>query len=208
LAAAPADGWVDGVTLHALPTVSIDALADLALLDSAQRARAQRFVRPGDAAAYVALHAALRRVLAPEAPAALVYTQGPHGKPAARGGPEFSLSHCPGHAWVALSAGPPVGLDIEVPRPMAELAGMAAQVMTAAEHAAWLALPEDQRLAAFVRLWTRKEACLKCWGVGLSRSPAMLHTGWDTLTDVQGLRLYTDTYNPGCLVLSLALGGP
>lgn len=208
MAAAPADGWAAGVTLHALPIASVDAHADLALLDSAQRTRAQRFVRPGDAAAYVALHAALRRVLAPGAPAELVYTQGPHGKPAAVGGPEFSLSHCPGHAWVAVSPGPPVGLDIEVLRPMAELAGMAAQVMTATEHTAWLALPADQQLPAFVRLWTRKEACLKYWGVGLSRSPAMLHTGWDAITTVQGLRLHTATYNQGCLVLSLAQEGP
>lgn len=197
-----------GVALHALPTVSVDAHADLALLDSAQQGRARRFVRPGDAATYVALHAALRRVLAPEAPAELVYTQGPHGKPAAQGGPEFSLSHCPGHAWVAVSAGPPVGLDIEVLRPISELAGMATEVMTADEHTAWLALPPDQQLPAFVRLWTRKEACLKCWGVGLTRSPALLHTGWDAVGTVQGMRLHTDTYNQGCLVLSLAQEGP
>lgn len=202
------DSGVDGVTLHALPTLSTDPAGDLAQLDEAERARAGRFVRPGDAAAYIATHAALRRVLAPAAPAALVYVQGPHGKPAVAGGPEFSLSHCPGHAFVAVSAGPPVGLDVEPLRPFAELHRVAAEVMTAAEHAAWQALPDDDRLPAFVRLWTRKEACLKCWGLGLTHRPALLHTSWGEVDSVQGLRLRTDTYNQRCLVLSLALGGP
>lgn len=79
----------------------------------------------------------------------------------------FNLSHSDGLALIAVSSEGPVGVDLEWMRPVQDLAELAREHFTAQEAEGLLALPADERLATFLRVWTRKEACLKAWGVGL-----------------------------------------
>jgi 4'-phosphopantetheinyl transferase len=75
--------------------------------------------------------------------------------------PGFSLSHS-GH-WVACAISPAavLGLDIEITDAERDLAGIAETAFHPAE-AAWLGnRPGDERVAAFYRLWTLKEALFK-----------------------------------------------
>lgn len=60
-----------------------------------------------------------------------------------------------------------------------------------AEFLALCAVDPDQRLEAFLRCWTRKEACLKALGSGLSIEPGVFEAGIETeprftAIDVQG----------------------
>lgn len=90
---------------------------------------------------------------------------GPHGKPFLPGGPHFSLSHSGRLAVLAVSEAA-VGVDVEKPRPVSE---SVARRYFQPEEQSWMAENPTDR---FFRLWTRKEAVLKCCGRGLSLSPA------------------------------------
>jgi 4'-phosphopantetheinyl transferase len=75
--------------------------------------------------------------------------------------PGFSLSHS-GH-WVAcaISSSAVLGLDVEIIDATRDLAGIAEAAFQPAE-AAWLgSRPDAERVAAFYRLWTLKEALFK-----------------------------------------------
>jgi 4'-phosphopantetheinyl transferase len=98
-----------------------------------------------------------------------------HGKPEAvgPGGPggehvSFSLSHSGALAAVAVVTGARVGIDIEVERPRARLAALAARVLDSEAHADWLDLEPDAQLHAFLEQWTAKEAYLKAIGAGIT----------------------------------------
>jgi 4'-phosphopantetheinyl transferase len=130
---------------------------------------------------YVVAHGALRLVLGARVdgdPAALrfeltcaVCGSHEHGRPALAGdgGTSFSLSHSSDVAVVAI-APERVGVDVEVVRPRRYLDRVARRVLTDGELAQWVALPEHEQLAMFLRAWTAKEAYLKMLGVGLTRS--------------------------------------
>lgn len=150
----------------------LTAQADDGVLSAEEAARAARFAFDADRRRYAAAHAVLRRILARYlgcAPAEVLYDLGPQGKPAlAGGGLEFNMSHCGDLALYAVTQGREVGVDIERMRPEVgrELAG--AGFLTPSETGELLALPEAERPKAFFTVWTRKEACLKATGKGLS----------------------------------------
>jgi 4'-phosphopantetheinyl transferase len=166
---------------------------DLALLDDDERARADRFRRAASRALFVGAHAALRRrlgALLGADPRSLRFARsaclrcgGPHGKPILAGDHagelHFSLSHS-GNAAAVAAACAAVGVDLEAVRPLA------------AENLAARFFGDDERRqvaaatdpgAAFVRLWTRKEALLKATGEGigggLASVPALPPPGAD-----------------------------
>jgi 4'-phosphopantetheinyl transferase len=95
-----------------------------------------------------------------------------HGRPSVDGDDRvsFSVSHSGAFAVIALAAGDVrVGVDVEEVRPRRRLDALAARVLNDDEYAAWLALdPGDERLRAFLRVWTAKEAYLKALGIGIS----------------------------------------
>ena len=110
-----------------------------------------------------------------------------HGRPTVPGAPgiSFSLSHSGSFAVVALAAGGErVGVDVEEIRPRARLHALAARVLSAEEHDAWLALSDEaDRLRSFLLAWTAKEAYLKALGIGIATRlrdvPARVD-GWRT----------------------------
>ena len=174
-APAPFELWL--VDLREAP-----APARLETLSEAERARAGRFVFERDRRRFVAAHCALRQLLSARtglAPEALRFADGPHGKPAlaGRAACAFNLSHSQDVALVAIADGGDIGVDVEVLRPFDDAAALAAQHFTVAERAALAACAGHVSDRAFLLGWTRKEACLKAIGTGLSIAAAAVDAG-------------------------------
>jgi|SRR5947209_391557 len=149
-------------------------------LNPAERARAGRYRRPDDARRFSVARGWLRHVLGDvcaTAPADVVLADGP-GKPrlSEPAGPRFNLAHAGDLALIAV-AEQEVGVDVE--HVDSGPAGLEATALacTPSEAVALDGLPVDQRAAAFLRLWTAKEAYLKATGDGLSVAPSGVEVG-------------------------------
>lgn len=159
----------------------------LRTLSSDEVARAARFVFPRDRRRFEAAHCALRFLLAQELgtdAAALAFDAGAQGKPVltGAGGPAFNLSHSGDVALLALATDASVaaiGVDVEIDDEQRHSDALAARVFTPAELAQYRATAPQERGRAFLRGWTRKEACLKAAGTGLSLAPASFDAGLD-----------------------------
>lgn len=94
-----------------------------------------------------------------------IFTYNEHGKPSIVGHPEifFNLSHCKEAAACVLSDHP-VGIDVESIRPFKD--SLARYTMND-EELQQIQTVENPN-AAFIRLWTMKEAALKLIGTGIS----------------------------------------
>ena len=101
-------------------------------------------------------------------PDRLDFKLGAHGKPYLAGAAlEFNLAHSGGAALVALSRQVPLGVDLETPRRVRPVLELARRWFHRDEIAALTALPEALHQAAFLHLWTCKEAVLKAHGRGI-----------------------------------------
>jgi 4'-phosphopantetheinyl transferase len=157
------DAW--GATAHALSRW---------LCDTEQR-RAARFRFDRDRRRYIVARARLRQLLAARLdvrPECVEFRYGPNGKPAlaprfATTGWHFNVSHCGGLAVFAFSREGEVGVDVEAIREVRDADAIAARVFSRRENDAYRALPGHEKPLAFLRLWTRKEACVKLLGNGL-----------------------------------------
>ncbi|MCR4659139.1 MAG: 4'-phosphopantetheinyl transferase superfamily protein [Bacteroidales bacterium] len=96
----------------------------------------------------------------------------PSGAPYLANYPElhFSQSHSRTMVAVALSKVGNVGIDVEGPRRVSS--GLIVRVCTPCEQQAIAAA--DTPDLEFIRLWTRKEACLKCLGTGIHGYESLL----------------------------------
>ena len=72
---------------------------------------------------------------------------------------DISLSH--GGALAVAVSGAPVGVDIESLSGDSDTARLAERFFSEAERAEYCAAPEEERRAAFLRIWTAKEAIFK-----------------------------------------------
>jgi 4'-phosphopantetheinyl transferase len=162
--------WID----TSRPAEPLEALKRY--LDPDERRRAERFVREADRRKFVVSHAALRIILGQYLgvpPDQVETAAGPGGKPqliASSPLPllRFNLSHSEERALVGVAYDQEVGVDVEHVRPLTDAAHLVARCFSAGEQSAWQSLPLNERLPAFFRCWTRKEAYLKARGVGLS----------------------------------------
>lgn len=148
----------------------------LTLLAPEERARAERFIHAERRQAYLSARIMVRQILAAEMgvdPAELRFTTGAHGKPALKppDSVRFNLSHS-AHRIVLAVATTEVGVDIEEIRPNVNHRALARRFFSPEENRRLADVAPGQRAAAFFATWTRKEALLKAWGVGLSRSLA------------------------------------
>ena len=156
-----------------------------ALLDDQERERAARFAFERDRQRYVRAHVALRQLLGVRtgrAPDALRFEAGAFGKPRLRDEPgcSFSLSHSGDQALVALADGGEIGVDLEsTSGTLRDLDALARQCLGEREQFDFDATPVAERELAFLRAWTRKEACLKALGTGLQVAPSSFETGLD-----------------------------
>ncbi len=148
------------------------------LLAPDEVARAERFYFPRHHDAFVAARAGLRKTLAyyvEQSPQSISFRYGDAGKPelpneVAGAQVAFNLSHSGDWAVLAVARRGPLGIDIERSREMNDAAGLARRYFSTAEVAVWESLAEWERIQAFFRCWTRKEAYLKALGDGL-RAP-------------------------------------
>jgi 4'-phosphopantetheinyl transferase len=81
--------------------------------------------------------------------------------------PELSISHSGDLVAVAITAGLPVGVDVEQERDV-QVQDLARMTLSPDETATFAEVPNPDRDAAFFTYWARKEALLKATGRGLS----------------------------------------
>jgi len=140
-----------------------------------ERARAARFRFPEHRERFIAAHGALRDILSRylDLPAdQLTFSITPHGKPTLAAPDhawlQFNLSHSGALALIAVARDRPIGIDVEHLIPPDNFPRLVEQFFSANENAAFRALPESKRAAAFFAGWTRKEAYVKALGTGVS----------------------------------------
>lgn len=145
-----------------LPDSVLDGFTTL--LDDGERRRLHATVLAAERRRYLAAHGAVRTILAGltgVSPQRLQFEPGVNGKPAlagVAGAPQLNVSHSEGLCALAVTARP-VGVDIQHLPPGLDPVAMAARRYP----------PEEARLVAgdpdpgglFIRLWARKEACVK-----------------------------------------------
>jgi 4'-phosphopantetheinyl transferase len=179
-AGGPAYGEVDVWTLD-LDRSDVDSAA----LSQDERERAQRLAKPRDQHRFRAAHCSVRRILGrylERSPGSLVFESSEAGKPFLKASDRsrrmsFNLAHSGRYGLLAVGIDREIGVDIEMERPLDDLAGMARQIMSAGEWQSFQSIPPDSAQDVFFGLWTRKEALLKAIGTGLLTDPRDLDLG-------------------------------
>jgi 4'-phosphopantetheinyl transferase len=160
----------------AILDVPADEKAELAdYLSADEQARASRYGHPQVRERFTVGRGLLRRILAGCLdcdPRELAFGYGPHGKPHLLGAPgvamSFNISHSGSVAVYAVARGQAVGVDIEQIRPDRATHELAQRYFATGEVKALRDLPAEERVAAFFRCWSRKEAFIKAIGDGLA----------------------------------------
>jgi 4'-phosphopantetheinyl transferase len=137
--------------------------------------RAGRFQFDAGRSQFVLTRGWLRVVLSRAlgaAPEQLLFSYGARGKPALAGeyrdaALSFNVSHSGHFALIGLATGRPVGVDIEQLRATPDFESIATEYFSSTERRAIFGFPEIDRLRAFFRCWTRKEAFMKATGAGM-----------------------------------------
>ncbi len=149
----------------------------LALLSPAEQERSRRFRLAQHRDIFLLAHAMWRLALAcvldcTVQDVTLAFAL--HGQPQLPGTPyATSLSHSGTHVAIGIGHTAILGVDIEQSPPRAPLRELAGEICTPDEAATINALAYEQREPALLALWTRKEALLKAFGVGLRSAPSM-----------------------------------
>jgi 4'-phosphopantetheinyl transferase len=203
--------------------LALDSWPDSAALETlspAERERAQRFRFEHLRRRHLASHVALREALAEfngEPEASQQFVEGPFGKPALVSQRcAFNMSHSDDVAVIAVAPQGEIGVDVELLRPVKDGLEIARRNFTPAEHQQLLAAPAEQRDLVFMRIWTRKEACLKAVGSGFSIAPACFEAGAETAprqlampTPAGAVRLHVESLpEVGGCVMALAWVDP
>lgn len=173
---------------------------DVDWLDEHEQDRMRRYVRPVDRDRYRAAHMLVRAVLAARLgshPQDIQFTVQEFGKPVLKNVEDldFNLSH--GGNWVAVifGQGVKVGVDVEENRPIE----VWREVLPAIEAMDDFVHVPHQRFSPdrCLRLWTAKEAVLKCVGTGFGFPPDQLPISRSEGAFLGG---YENETIPGCWV--------
>jgi 4'-phosphopantetheinyl transferase len=161
--------------------VDLDAIRSeesrwLKVLSDDEAKRGARFHFPVDRQRFVASRAFLRKILAgylDADPSDLTFTYSKKEKPSlgpafSNSGLTFNLSHSGGIALCAFSRCREVGVDVEQIRRDFDVEGIARRFFSPHEQNELAQFPTAERVEAFFRCWTRKEAYIKATGDGLS----------------------------------------
>ena len=141
-----------------------------------EQTRAEQFHFERDRGHFIVARGVLRALLGgylKRTPERLSFCYNAHGKPALAGESDgdairFSVSHSHGVALYAVTRGREVGIDLERIRSDLAVAEIAERFFSRREVAMLRTLSTEEQREAFFRCWTRKEACLKARGEGLS----------------------------------------
>jgi 4'-phosphopantetheinyl transferase len=161
--------------------VDLEAIGDAEshwqeVLSSDELTRAASFHFFRDRQRFVAARACLRIILASYLrmdPGSLSFSYSKREKPslgAAFGNSNvtFNVSHSGEIALIGITRGREIGIDVEKPRSDSDLEAIARRFFSVHEQSQLAALPLEEKVAAFFRCWTRKEAYIKATGDGLS----------------------------------------
>jgi 4'-phosphopantetheinyl transferase len=155
-----------------VPQETVEKLAQRLSPSERQRAEQMRFEK--DWRALVVSRGVLRGLLGiylQRPPSSLEFHYNAYGKPslspALAQAIEFNVSHSGELALFAFAREASVGIDLEAIRPLEDLAGMVKSCLAPSEQERFGALPADERLSKFFRIWTRKEALSKAIGTGI-----------------------------------------
>jgi 4'-phosphopantetheinyl transferase len=158
-------------TIH-LWEINLDAFRFEDVLSPDERARAARFRFEIHRNRFVAGRLALRRLLGAylgASPCDVVFNYSPAGKPSVPGSTiNFNLAHSEAHAHLVVGFERKLGVDVEAIRAIDDMTSVAQHSFSKDEFGRWSGLPEKERVAAFYRCWTRKEAVLKATGEGIA----------------------------------------
>lgn len=172
------------IGLHTRQHEEAPAVGQVDMLDHEERQRLDQMHDPDARWSYQSAHVLLRQMLEThyrQPAASWRFTRGMHGKPEidpfeTMVMPAFSLSHTRHAVACALTgsaedshpvAGLQLGIDVESLDRKVDALRLARR-FCATEEYAWLSgLPAAQQSAAFLRLWTLKEAVSKATGLGL-----------------------------------------
>lgn len=148
----------------------------LRTLDLDERERANRFHFEKHRRRFILGRGFLRLLLGRYlkiAPEQVRFAYGPYGKPSladehAASGLQFNASHSHELAVYGFVQEREIGVDVEYVKDDFQSEEIAGHFFSAREVQTLMALPKDERTAAFFRCWTRKEAYIKALGSGLS----------------------------------------
>lgn len=154
----------------------------MSVLSDAERSRAARYRFEEDRQRYLAARATLRRILTERTGIPierLIIEEAEWKKPhlvLPPGAPRvyFNVSHSGDYAIIGCSNTVEVGVDIEQTRADCPVDDLSRRYYSVSEYEGLQKLPPSRRLVNFYRLWTIKEAVLKCAGLGLSVPPNVL----------------------------------
>jgi 4'-phosphopantetheinyl transferase len=144
-----------------------------AVLSPAERDRADRFYFERDRLSFTVAHAVLRDILSRYAavpPTELEFGVNTYGKPRLLNGGslQFNLSHSGDVVLVGVTHDHPIGVDVELMRPLENLESLAKNYFAEPECSLIESRAKEDRPSAFFTCWARKESYIKAVGRGLS----------------------------------------
>ena len=146
------------------------------LLVEDELARAAKFKPSDKRQQFVISRGLLRELLSyclvNTSPKRIQFQYGEHGKPSTHYTQldkkiEFNLSHTDHYVMIGLTLENQLGVDIETVSARTDHAALAKRFFSKNEQNNLAELPEDDRIDAFFRCWTRKEAFIKAEGSGV-----------------------------------------
>ncbi|TCC50865.1 4'-phosphopantetheinyl transferase superfamily protein [Kribbella capetownensis] len=153
-------------------------------LDAVERERLAAYIHADDRKRFLLGCTMVRRLLAARfsLPAASIRLDRtcprcgkPHGKVRADG-VELSVTHAGDLVGVAISDRP-VGIDVEKVDPHLDVDGLAKVALIPEEIHELSRHDENEKVRAFLRYWTRREAAVKATGEGLPAKPGKITAG-------------------------------
>jgi 4'-phosphopantetheinyl transferase len=140
-------------------------------LSQDEQARARRFAHGAARRRFISRREVLRHVLARRcgiAPLDVSFHRDRHGKPslAGRRDVRFNLAHSGNVAFIGMSSGAAIGVDVERIRRDIDVDRIARRFFSEHESRSIATLPHDVKARAFFRCWAQKEAFAKATGVG------------------------------------------
>lgn len=158
-------------TVH-LWEINLDVFSSEALLSADERTRAARFKFNIHRNRFIAGRVALRQLLGAYLGVNaqdVVFSYSPAGKPSLVGSSlNFNLAHSESVAHLVVGLGGMLGVDVEVIHAIDDMPDVARHSFSEDEFKRWSNLLEKERVPAFYRCWTRKEAVLKATGEGIA----------------------------------------
>lgn len=153
----------------------IDVEGCESILSHQEIAGAQRLVSDSLRVRFLARRLALRSVagsLLEERPAAIEFEYSVNEAPRIsrpRSPLRLSVSTSGGLALIAVTRGPRVGVDVEIPRDSVDVDAITKRFLHVRERETIMAIERSRRRSAFYACWTAKEAYAKALGLGLAR---------------------------------------